>query len=186
MTGLRPFVALFSVAVILAVLAACADDDLDELDARLASDAEGRLEVTSEAFLAGETIPSRYTCDGDDVSPPLAIAGLPSATAALAIVVDDPDAPKGTWVHWIEFNVPAVERIEEGAASLGRPGRNSWNEHGYRGPCPPSGEHRYFFKVYALDEELSLPDGADRAALLDTIEGHVLAYGELMGTYRSR
>jgi len=149
------------------------------------------LALTSPAFSDGDDIPSLYTCDGDNISPPLAWDGAPADTESFALICDDPDAPNGTWVHWVIYGIPAESRelaeavpadalLAEGAAQ----GQNSWPRTGYGGPCPPSGTHRYFFKLYALDSVLDLePGAADKAALLAAMEGHVIAETELMGRY---
>ncbi len=148
------------------------------------------LSVSSPAFMAGQPIPSRYSCKGEDVSPPLTWSGAPPQTRAFALIMDDPDAPMGTWVHWVIFNIPAgasglAEALpREGRLSDGSlQGRNSWGRIGYNGPCPPSGTHRYFFKLYALDTALTLPAGADKGQLLSAMQGHILAQGEWMGTF---
>ncbi|MGD2096407.1 MAG: YbhB/YbcL family Raf kinase inhibitor-like protein [Desulfobacterales bacterium] len=148
------------------------------------------LVITTSAFSDGQAIPNRYTCDGPDVSPDLAWSGLPEETASLALICDDPDAPMGTWVHWVLFNIPAdadglpAEIPSDAALENGaRHGTNDFRRLGYGGPCPPGGTHRYFFKVYALDTVLDLESGITKAQLLDAIEGHVLAEGQLMGTY---
>lgn len=148
------------------------------------------LVITSSAFSEGQTIPTRYTCDGSDVSPDLAWSGVPEEAASLALICDDPDAPMGTWVHWVLFNVPADAdglpaeippdaTLENGACH----GTNDFGKLGYGGPCPPGGTHRYFFKLYALDTELKIDSGITKAQLLEATEGHILAEGQLMGTY---
>jgi Raf kinase inhibitor-like YbhB/YbcL family protein len=141
--------------------------------------------LASEAFADGGVIPARYTCDGDDVSPPLAWRDAPPGTVTFALVVDDPDAPAGTWVHWVLFDVPATESaIPEGATPRGaRDGKNTWGRSGYGGPCPPSGTHRYFFKLYAVDRALGVPPGITAAGLARALQGHVLAEAVLMGRY---
>jgi len=144
------------------------------------------MRLISSAFEAGEAIPRRFTCDGDDISPPLAIGGIPPGTASLVLVMDDPDSPGGTWDHWIAYDIPASEEtadIPEAAAPVGRLGRNSWGRSAYGGPCPPSGTHRYIFTLYALDALLGLPPGADKATVLSALDGHVLADATLMGRY---
>ncbi len=148
------------------------------------------FELISSAFSGGEAIPRRYTCDGEDLSPALAWEDAPEGVASFALIMDDPDAPVGTWVHWVLFNIPGTARsLEEGMApdaqlaDGSRHGSNSWGRLGYGGPCPPSGIHRYFFKLYALDEALDLEPGASKEDLLEAIQGHVLAQTELMGTY---
>ena len=154
--------------------------------------APGRLIVTSAAFDAGQAIPVKYTCTGGDVSPPLKWEGAPAATKSFALICDDPDAPGGTWVHWVVFNLPPTgnslaedmpkdESLPNGAAQ----GRNSFRNFGYGGPCPPGGKaHRYFFKVYALDTTLSLPGHPGKDELLEAMRGHVLAQGQLIGTFK--
>lgn len=152
-----------------------------------------KFELTSTAFRAGEMIPPKYTCDGPDVSPPLAWTGVPQGAQSFALIVDDPDAPRGIWVHWVLYDIPAQEsslpeampsdpQLKNGA----RNGRNDFQRLGYGGPCPPSGTHRYFFKLYALDKKLGLPSGATKAEVLKAMEGHILGQAELMGTYKRR
>jgi len=148
------------------------------------------LELTSAAFGSGEAIPARYTCDGEDISPPLAWGDSPPGTGSFALIMDDPDAPAGTWVHWVLYNLPAEGRsLSEAVPSDGdlpdggRHGQNNWRRLGYGGPCPPSGTHRYFFKLYALDVTLDLDAGATQKELSQAMEGHILAEGQLMGTY---
>ncbi len=142
------------------------------------------LVLSSSAFSQGGSIPPRYTCDGEDVSPPLSIAGVPEGTRSLVLIMDDPDAPMGTWDHWVVFNIPpTVREIPEGTEPEGTPGRNSWGRTGYGGPCPPDREHRYFFRLYALDTTLNLPEEASKEEVLQAMEGHILAQTELMGRY---
>jgi Raf kinase inhibitor-like YbhB/YbcL family protein len=146
------------------------------------------LNVTSHAFAEGATIPRAHTCDGADQSPPLSWTGAPGGTRSYALIVDDPDSPGGTFAHWVAWNIRAPELAANVArdASLAngmQQGVNSFKRVGYSGPCPPSGTHRYFFKLYALDVELKLEPKSDKEALLDAIKGHVLAQGELMGRY---
>jgi Raf kinase inhibitor-like YbhB/YbcL family protein len=144
--------------------------------------------ISSPAFTHGEAIPARYTCDGADVSPPLTIGTTPPEARSLALIMDDPDAPMGTWVHWVVWNIPAHTReIPEDGLPLGASqGRNDWRRSGYGGPCPPSGTHRYFFRLYALDTPLQLAPSTTKADLERAMQGHILARGELMGTYRIR
>ncbi len=143
-----------------------------------------RLRLSSPAFEHGQPIPSRYTADGEDISPPLVIEGIPPGTKSLVLIMDDPDAPIGLWVHWVVFNIPPdTTKIEEGVEPPGTPGTNSWRRTGYGGPAPPSGTHRYFFRVYALDTVLDLSEGANKRQVEHAMEGHILAMGELMGTY---
>jgi Raf kinase inhibitor-like YbhB/YbcL family protein len=150
-----------------------------------------RLKVTSAAFAEGAAISSEYTCDGRNVSPPLAWDGVPANAKTLALIADDPDAPRGVWTHWVVFNLPASERglaeavpATETLADGAKQGKNDFGNAGYGGPCPPTGTHRYYFKLYALDRALSLPSGATKDQLLKAIEGHVVAEGELMGRYQ--
>ena len=154
------------------------------------------LVLTSSAFTAGGPIPARQTCDGADVSPALAWTGAPPGTAAFALIVDDPDAPNGTWVHWVLFNLPGdLAALPEGVAATDTPaglgralqGRNDFRRIGYGGPCPPPGRaHRYFFRLYALSAALPLAAGATRQDVDRAMQGHVLAEATVMGTYARR
>jgi Raf kinase inhibitor-like YbhB/YbcL family protein len=151
------------------------------------------LTVESSAFQNGGMIPSKYTCDGRDISPPLSWSAGPGGTESYAIIADDPDAPVGTWVHWVMYDippdvtslpeeVPASRTLDNGAAQ----GKNDFRRFGYGGPCPPGGTHRYYFKVYALDTVLQKGPGLSKKELLSIMDGHVLAQGELMGKYSRR
>lgn len=146
------------------------------------------LNISSPAFNHGGAIPARYSCDGADVSPPLVIDKTPAAARSLALIMDDPDAPAGTWVHWVVWNIPPQTReIPENGLPLGSSqGKNDWKRNGYGGPCPPSGTHRYFFRLYALDTSLQLAASTTKAALELAMRGHILAKRELLGTYRRR
>lgn len=141
------------------------------------------MRLTSNAFRHESRIPSRYTCDGEGVSPALDIEDVPSEAVSLVLLVEDPDAPSGTFDHWVAYDIAPDARIPEDVGPLGTPGRNSRGGTGYHGPCPPSGTHRYYFKVCALDMQLGLPAGADKAAVLEAMDGHVLAEATLMGRY---
>jgi len=145
------------------------------------------FELTSTAFEQGEPIPVQYSCDGEDISPPLVWGDPPEGAQSLTLIMDDPDAPGGTWDHWIVFNIPAEVRELPEAASTndigGTFGQNSWGRSDYGGPCPPSGTHRYFFKLYALDTTLNLDENADKSQVLAAMEGHIQAETELMGTF---
>ncbi len=154
-----------------------------------------QFSLTSSAFAPGDGIPSRYTCEGQDVSVPLAWSGAPPATKSFALVVDDPDAPdpaapRMTWVHWVLYNIPAdVRELPEAVKLHALPrgtaeGVNGWGRTGYGGPCPPIGRHRYFHKLYALDALLPDLRRPDKAALEHAMRGHVLAQAELIGTYQ--
>ena len=146
--------------------------------------------VMSPAFAAGDRIPSLYTCDGANMSPPLKWMAAPSETQAFALIMDDPDAPGGTWDHWIVFNIPPQNTAWlEGDTTLpgaAKEGRNSWNKTGYGGPCPPDREHRYIFRLYALDDMLDLSAGVSKEELLEAMEPHILAVAELIGRYERR
>ena len=141
------------------------------------------LVVESPAFKANGTIPSKYTCDGKNISPELHVSMIPSGTVSLALIMDDPDAPKGTFDHWIMWNIPVQDKISEDSAP-GMQGKNGKGDNKYTGPCPPSGTHHYHFRVYALDTKLNLAEGSDKQALLKAIEGHILATGEIVGLYK--
>ena len=145
-----------------------------------------KLFVSSPSFGNNKLIPAKYTCDGENVNPPLTIEGLPEVTKSLALIVDDPDAPMGTWDHWVVWNILPSSKIGENTVP-GTEGVNTYRRHSYGGPCPPSGTHRYFFKVYALDTMLDLSSNATKNDVEKAIKGHVLAKGELVGLYsRSR
>lgn len=147
------------------------------------------MRLTSSAFNDHASIPPKYTCDGEDINPPLAIADVPPEAKSLALIMDDPDVPPrlrpdGNWDHWIVWNIlPDVRAIEEGRAPKGVVGRNSWGRNDYGGPAPPDREHRYFFKLFALDATLDLPKSAGKPELLSAIEGHIVAKTELVGRY---
>lgn len=149
------------------------------------------MKLSSSAFVEGGLIPKTYTCDGVDISPPLSWSDVPAGAKSLALICDDPDAPVGTWVHWVAFNLPPTVtglpeglRAEKQLPAGGVQGTNSWKRVGYGGPCPPSGVHRYFFKLYALDTTLSLGNQATAKELLAAMKGHVLAEAETMGRYK--
>ncbi|MFA5087533.1 MAG: YbhB/YbcL family Raf kinase inhibitor-like protein [Candidatus Omnitrophota bacterium] len=130
-----------------------------------------------------QSIPLQYTCQGENVNPPLNIKGIPAGTKSLALIVDDPDASNGTWVHWIVYNIPPTDSIEENSI----PGREGWNDFGkksYGGPCPPDGTHRYFFKLYALDTVLDLTGKVDSSRLQSAMKGHILGTAALVGVYQ--
>jgi Raf kinase inhibitor-like YbhB/YbcL family protein len=142
------------------------------------------LSIKSPAFEHGKLIPKKYSCDGQDINPPLTIEGIPKEAKTFVLAVDDPDAPSGTFDHWIVWNIPAsASKIGENTVP-GTEGMNSARQQGYMGPCPPSGTHRYFFKVYALDAELSLGISSRKKDVEKAMQGHILAKGELVGLYR--
>lgn len=141
--------------------------------------------IASAAFERNGSIPAKYTCDGENISPPLTFSGVPEETKSLALIVDDPDATRGTWVHWTMWNiVPKTINIAPDSTPPGTvEGKTSFGKPGYGGPCPPSGTHRYFFKLYALDANLNLDEKAEKQDLESAMAGHVLGQAELMGTY---
>lgn len=153
-----------------------------------------KIQLTSSAFVEGSVIPSKYTCEGKDISPPLGWNSLPQGTRSLALIGDDPDAPGGVWVHWVVYNIsPAVTRLSEGIPTQERlpdgakQGVNDFNRIGYGGPCPPPGKsHRYFFKLYTLDIKPSFGGAATKNDLLNAMKGHILAEGQLVGTYERK
>jgi Raf kinase inhibitor-like YbhB/YbcL family protein len=163
---------------------------IGEVYANTKGGADMAVTITSAAFTEGGMIPKEYTCDGRDISPPLAWTGVPEGTKSIAIICDDPDAPMGTWVHWVLFNLPAAadglpqdipgDKVLENGA---RHGINGFRRFGYGGPCPPGGTHRYYFKLYALDTVLTQEAGITKEELLKSMEGHILAEGQLMGRY---
>jgi Raf kinase inhibitor-like YbhB/YbcL family protein len=149
-----------------------------------------KIQLTSPAFLAGSAIPSQYTCDGANISPPLAWSTAPAHARSLALIVDDPDARANTWVHWVLFNIPTgltkwdenipkTPKLPNGAVQ----GTNDFGDVGYGGPCPPKGTHHYFFHLFALDKQLDLPSAATKQDVMNAIQGHVLAEGEMVATY---
>lgn len=141
----------------------------------------GELIISSSAFENGTLIPEKYTCDGENINPPLDVAGLSEDAQTLLLIVDDPDAPSGTFTHWVVWDIYQTTIAEDSIPGI--EGVNDANKVSYAGPCPPSGTHRYFFRFYALDLELDIESGSDRTLVEDAMEGHVIAYGELIGTY---
>lgn len=141
------------------------------------------LAVRSPAFADHGMIPARYTCEGDNVSPPIEIGDLPEEARSLALIIEDPDAPSGTWLHWMVWNIPVTHAIGEGKVP-GEQGMNDFGRRTYGGPCPPSGTHRYFVKVYALDDVLEVPSGARRKKVEDAMRNHIVAFGETVGLYQ--
>ncbi|MEJ2103299.1 MAG: YbhB/YbcL family Raf kinase inhibitor-like protein [Ignavibacteriaceae bacterium] len=148
------------------------------------------IKLTSIAFREGDYVPKKFTCDGENVSPPLDWNGVPAEAKSIALICDDPDAPMGTWVHWVIFNIPSSTNklsekvptdkvLEDGTTQ----GSNDFRKIGYGGPCPPGGTHRYYFKIYALDKRIELAPGATKGELLHEMNGHIIAEGMLMGKY---
>lgn len=144
------------------------------------------MKITSSAFLANDKIPPKYTCDGENLNPGLTISQVPKEAQSLALIVDDPDAPGGIFTHWVVFNIPpATMQIMEGNIPENSiQGTNDFGKTGYGGPCPPSGTHRYFFKLYALDEVLKVPEGSTRDDIEEAIEGHILEEAQIVGVYQ--
>ena len=140
------------------------------------------LNVSSTAFKEGEKIPSQFTCDGKNINPPIDIENIPVEAKCLTLIVDDPDAPRGDWVHWLVWNIPITHHIGENKIH-GIQGQNDFKRQDYGGPCPPSGTHRYFFKVYALDALLDLPETAGKQELEKAMSEHIVGFGELVGLY---
>ena len=141
------------------------------------------LNISSTAFNSEGNIPAKYTCDGEDINPPLTVSDIPEDAQTLAIIMEDPDAPKGIFTHWLVWNIRKSQHIKE-HTNPGISGNNSAGKTGYHGPCPPSGSHRYYFHVYALNDELDLHVGADRASLEDAMKDHILAQGSIMAHYQ--
>lgn len=161
-----------------------------DVEGAMATTTQTGFALTSTAFKEGEMIPKKYTCDGPDISPPLEWHNVPSGAKSLALIVEDPDAPMGIWVHWVIFNIPpgssglpehvsANNTLSDGAVQ----GRNDFRKIGYGGPCPPSGTHRYFFILYALDTALRLSPGSTKADLVGAMEGHIIGKAQLMGRF---
>ena len=146
------------------------------------------LKLSSPAFGHSEHMPAKYTCDGPDVNPPFTIENIPPEAKSLALIVDDPDAPAGTWVHWVVWNIsPATREIKEHSLPSGaQEGMTDFRKRGYGGPCPPSGTHRYFFKLYALNSVLSLSANATKSALVSAMKGRIIAQTELIGLYKRK
>lgn len=143
------------------------------------------LRITSTAFEANQSIPAKFTCEGSDINPPIDIEGIPEKAHSLVLIVDDPDAPGKTWVHWLVWNIPITHHIKENSV----PGEQGWNDFkriAWGGPCPPSGTHRYYFKVYALDTLLQLSSKTTKKELEQAMGEHILAYGELVGLYKRK
>ncbi len=143
------------------------------------------MNIQSSAFKNGETIPKKFTCDGEDCNPPLQISDVPKGAKSLVLIVDDPDAPSGLWVHWMLWSIDPKTKVifENSAPKSAVQGKTSFGKPAWGGPCPPDGEHRYFFKLYALDTELTLPPDADKEMLEEAMVGHVLDKAELMALY---
>ena len=181
---------IFAVLLIFSFLfCACKENQEAKTESEVGRKME--INVTSSAFQEGGMIPATYTCDGRDISPPLAWEDVPEGCKSLALISDDPDAPVGTWVHWVMYNIPPETRglpenvpMDKVLSDGSKQGMTDFRRVGYGGPCPPSGTHRYFFKIYALDVQPDLDAGATKKQLLTAMEGHILAEGQLMGKYK--
>jgi hypothetical protein len=176
---MRNFIALLSVAILAAFCASAMGGERKKMI---------ELKITSPAFVTNGFIPARFTCDGNDINPPLEISHVPAEAKSLALIVDDPDAPVGMWVHWVVWNIDptTLEIAEDNVPRTASQGKNDWKRNTYGGPCPPSGVHRYFFKLYALDTRLNLGTGAAKTDLEKAMHGHILAKAELIGLYKRR
>jgi Raf kinase inhibitor-like YbhB/YbcL family protein len=161
----------------------------------VSSSAEGKepimnenFEISSPVFENNGSIPVKYTCDGKDINPPLRVHGVPAGAKSLTMIVDDPDAPRGMWVHWVVWNIgPNTTEIGEDSVPKGAiQGINDFKKHDYGGPCPPSGTHRYFFKIYALDVVLNLGINSEKEDLVDAMKGHIIAQTQIVGTYKRK
>jgi len=177
--------------VAVSILLFCSCKDSEQADLQTVGGKKMEIKVTSSAFEEGGLIPAKYTCDGVNVSVPLRWDSVPEGTKSIALISDDPDAPMGTWVHWVLFNLPAETRElaenippDKTLPSGAKQGITDFGKTGYGGPCPPSGTHRYFFKIYALDKELDLADGAGKGELIRAMEEHILGQGQLIGKYK--
>ena len=168
---------LIMLAAILII--SCTQKDIKEVEQM------GELKLTSPAFENNGKIPSRYTCQGQDINPELNIEGVPKNTKSLVLIMDDPDAPIGTWVHWVVWNILVTTKIKEDSVPLGSmQGLNDFGKHDYGGPCPPSGTHRYFFKIYALDTTLDLDKNSKKEDVEKAIKEHIIAQTKLVGLYK--
>jgi Raf kinase inhibitor-like YbhB/YbcL family protein len=178
-------IGIFFVLTILTIIliVGCTDQNVSKNDKNQIGD----ITISSSAFVSGGIIPVKYTCDGDDITPPLDFNYVPNGTKSLVLILEDPDASGGTWVHWIVFNIPPdIKGFKENEGPRYYIGENSWGDIGYGGPCPPIGEqHRYYFRLYALNTELNLLDGASRKEIDDAMEGHIIGKTSLMGKYGS-
>ncbi len=170
-------------AVIVIFLIACTPQE--KIEPKTVPKEVGNMKLTSDAFENKGDIPSDYTCDASDISPQLSIEDVPENAKSFALIMDDPDAPMGTFVHWVVWNIPTDTReIPKSTEPNGIQGKTDFGKQGYGGPCPPSGTHRYFFKLYALDTELDLPEGSTKEDLEAAMQGHILEETQLMGNYK--
>ena len=166
-----------AVYLLLLIIAACAEPEARVLEE------QQQMTLSSIAFNDNGMIPAKYTCDGEGINPPLTVTGLPKDAKSMALIIDDPDSPSGTWDHWVLWNINPTEKIEEDSIP-GIEGLNSWGKHDYGGPCPPSGTHSYVFKVYALDTKLAISENSGKIELEGAMQGHIMAKAELIGLYQ--
>ncbi len=146
---------------------------------------ELEMELTSKEFKHNQSIPAKFTCQGEDINPALIIEDIPKEAESLALIVDDPDAPMGTWVHWVVYDISVISQIDQDSIA-GTQGINDFGRKDYGGPCPPSGTHRYFFKIYALGKKLNLREGVSKKELEKAMQGHILDKAELIGLYKKQ
>jgi Raf kinase inhibitor-like YbhB/YbcL family protein len=145
------------------------------------------MKITSPAFENNQEIPEKYTCQGENINPPLELGEVPANAQSMVLIVDDPDAPAGTWTHWVVYNIPKdTEKIESGIKPPGIEAVTSFGKPGFSGPCPPSGTHRYFFKVFALDNLFRIGNDSNRTTVEAAMQNHILSSGELVGLYQKR
>ncbi len=191
--AITKYIILFAVAFLSSACGGASKQSqpaVKETEANMTTVSDAKMVLTSTAFKEGEMIPKKYTCDGSNISPPLKWDSVPAQAKSMALIADDPDAPMGTWVHWVIFNIPPglsglPENIplKDSLPNGSLQGKNDFRNAGYGGPCPPGGTHRYFFKLYALDILLQLKAGCSKADLLKAMQGHIVAEGQLMGKY---
>lgn len=182
----KKILAIFSIIIIALILSYFFFFQRSREKNTLELDQKGNMTITSPIFKNNEAIPKKYTCDGANVNPPLKISDIPPEAKSLVLIIDDPDAVSGTWAHWIVWNIdPQIDQVEENSVPTGAiEGITDFGSPGYGGPCPPSGTHRYFFRLYALDIKLGLKNDADREKLDTAIEGHILAETAIIGLYK--
>lgn len=182
---MKPNPKIITTLILLLAIAGCALQQKMETP-QLSPKANNNMKLTSPDFENNQMIPAKFTCDGMDINPPLEISEVPSSAQSLVLTVDDPDAPMGTWDHWLVWNIdPSAVLIEENSVpKKAVQGKNSFGKQPYGGPCPPSGTHRYFFKLYALDTQLTLAPSSDKSDLTSAMSGHVLGQAEIVGLYK--
>ncbi|MEK6891746.1 MAG: YbhB/YbcL family Raf kinase inhibitor-like protein [Nanoarchaeota archaeon] len=177
---------LFGIIILIFIIG-CAQQQKQEDQIINQQNEVSNMQLTSSAFQHNSIMPSEFTCDGENINPPLSIIDVPANAKSLVLIVDDPDAPAGTWDHWVVFNMlPSTKQIGKNSQPQGVAGKNSGGRNNYQGPCPPSGTHRYFFKLYALDATLNLPEGSGKKQVESAMQGHILAKTELIGLYKRK